>query len=188
MRFRCFTARANGVARSLQSEVGIGLPIDDTSSTDPSDARSRARVYAGIWDTGATGSVVSQRVIDECGLAPIGVVRVRHADGETQSPVYRTSMFLPNAVCIPVVRVVRGQPGGCDVLVGMDVIGSGDFAVSMDNGKTLFSFRCPSAGPIDFVASQAAALPGVEGPKPGRNDPCPCGSGLKYKRCHGRRT
>jgi len=21
--------------------------------------------------------------------------------------------------------------------------------------------------------------------KPGRNDPCPCGSGMKYKRCHG---
>ncbi|MDO9372421.1 MAG: SEC-C metal-binding domain-containing protein, partial [Gammaproteobacteria bacterium] len=20
---------------------------------------------------------------------------------------------------------------------------------------------------------------------PGRNDPCPCGSGLKYKKCHG---
>ena len=23
-------------------------------------------------------------------------------------------------------------------------------------------------------------------PKIGRNDPCPCGSGLKYKNCHGR--
>ena len=23
------------------------------------------------------------------------------------------------------------------------------------------------------------------GPKPGRNDPCPCGSGKKYKKCHG---
>jgi uncharacterized protein YecA (UPF0149 family) len=23
-------------------------------------------------------------------------------------------------------------------------------------------------------------------PKPGRNDPCPCGSTLKFKRCHGR--
>ncbi|MGO4565710.1 SEC-C metal-binding domain-containing protein [Rhizobium sp. 2YAF20] len=22
--------------------------------------------------------------------------------------------------------------------------------------------------------------------KPGRNDLCPCGSGVKYKRCHGR--
>ena len=25
-----------------------------------------------------------------------------------------------------------------------------------------------------------------ESPKIGRNDPCPCGSGLKYKKCHGR--
>jgi preprotein translocase subunit SecA len=25
-----------------------------------------------------------------------------------------------------------------------------------------------------------------EGPKVGRNDPCPCGSGKKYKRCHGK--
>jgi uncharacterized protein YecA (UPF0149 family) len=25
-----------------------------------------------------------------------------------------------------------------------------------------------------------------EGPKVGRNDPCPCGSGQKYKKCHGR--
>jgi uncharacterized protein len=25
----------------------------------------------------------------------------------------------------------------------------------------------------------------VVGPQPGRNDPCPCGSGRKYKKCHG---
>ena len=30
--------------------------------------------------------------------------------------------------------------------------------------------------PKPFVAS---------GPKTGRNDPCPCGSGKKYKKCHG---
>jgi preprotein translocase subunit SecA len=28
--------------------------------------------------------------------------------------------------------------------------------------------------------------PVVVGPKIGRNDPCPCGSGKKYKACHGR--
>ena len=28
--------------------------------------------------------------------------------------------------------------------------------------------------------------PIVVGPKTGRNDPCPCGSGKKYKACHGR--
>jgi hypothetical protein len=27
--------------------------------------------------------------------------------------------------------------------------------------------------------------PASEIPKVGRNDPCPCGSGVKYKRCHG---
>ncbi|WP_198531158.1 SEC-C metal-binding domain-containing protein, partial [Thauera phenolivorans] len=32
----------------------------------------------------------------------------------------------------------------------------------------------------------AAAQPVVHaGPKVGRNDPCPCGSGKKYKHCHG---
>ena len=32
-----------------------------------------------------------------------------------------------------------------------------------------------------------AAIPAARanGKKIGRNDPCPCGSGLKYKRCHG---
>jgi len=35
---------------------------------------------------------------------------------------------------------------------------------------------------------QANAAPQPEAPparKPGRNDPCPCGSGKKYKKCHG---
>jgi preprotein translocase subunit SecA len=32
----------------------------------------------------------------------------------------------------------------------------------------------------------AARQPAQAGPKIGRNDPCPCGSGKKYKQCHGR--
>jgi preprotein translocase subunit SecA len=41
------------------------------------------------------------------------------------------------------------------------------------------------------AAIAAAAAPGVQQvvnalPKVGRNDPCPCGSGKKYKQCHGR--
>jgi preprotein translocase subunit SecA len=27
--------------------------------------------------------------------------------------------------------------------------------------------------------------PVIKGPKVGRNEPCPCGSGKKYKKCHG---
>ncbi|WP_322016071.1 preprotein translocase subunit SecA [Paraburkholderia sp. J12] len=35
-------------------------------------------------------------------------------------------------------------------------------------------------------AGQSAAPDGQDVPKVGRNDPCPCGSGKKYKQCHGR--
>lgn len=36
------------------------------------------------------------------------------------------------------------------------------------------------------TASAPAAPVTREGPKVGRNDPCPCGSGKKYKQCHGK--
>ena len=33
---------------------------------------------------------------------------------------------------------------------------------------------------------QGPTMPIKAAPKVGRNDPCPCGSGKKYKNCHGR--
>jgi preprotein translocase subunit SecA len=43
------------------------------------------------------------------------------------------------------------------------------------------------AGPEGEVATAAKAAPFVRGMgKIGRNDPCPCGSGKKYKHCHGK--
>jgi hypothetical protein len=35
------------------------------------------------------------------------------------------------------------------------------------------------------IASKAVARPRQTGPKVGRNERCPCGSGLKHKHCHG---
>jgi preprotein translocase subunit SecA len=48
-----------------------------------------------------------------------------------------------------------------------------------------------SKGRASDVVSEAAAAvekakPVRTGPKVGRNDPCPCGSGKKYKHCHGK--
>ncbi|MFC2081847.1 preprotein translocase subunit SecA [Candidatus Bipolaricaulota bacterium] len=42
------------------------------------------------------------------------------------------------------------------------------------------SLKNPSGRPTPSRASTAALK------EPGRNDPCPCGSGKKYKKCHGR--
>jgi len=184
MEYRCLTGRCSGLANSLQSEVAVGPPVTD-QSVKPKAAHLGSRTYTGIWDTGATACVVSQKVVTECGLVPIRVVQVHHAQGKSLAPVYLASLFLPNRVAYLVVNVTRGDLSGCDVLIGMDVIGTGDFAVSLDQGKTVFSFRIPSGGPIDFTASTPLTRGGS---KPGRNDPCPCGSGRKYKKCHGRKS
>jgi preprotein translocase subunit SecA len=37
-----------------------------------------------------------------------------------------------------------------------------------------------------MAKAQARAKPVRSGPKVGRNDPCPCGSGKKYKHCCGK--
>jgi len=42
------------------------------------------------------------------------------------------------------------------------------------------------AAPVGPRPSGPTAPIRNEGPKIGRNDPCPCGSGKKYKNCHGR--
>ena len=40
--------------------------------------------------------------------------------------------------------------------------------------------------PKDFCANFGVTMPIIVEKKPGRNDPCPCGSGKKYKNCCGR--
>ena len=72
----------------------------------------------------------------------------------------------------------------------MDIISHGDFAVTNQNNKTTFSFRLPSTEDIDFVEqkpSVSTSPPAKSSPKKvGRNQPCPCGSGKKYKKCCGK--
>ncbi len=40
--------------------------------------------------------------------------------------------------------------------------------------------------PVNPVIVKATSQPMQSQPEVGRNDPCPCGSGKKYKKCHGR--
>lgn len=104
-----------------------------------------------IWDTGATSSVVSDRVVQECGLQPFGPAQVHHAQGTAWTEKYIVSIFLPNNVTMEKVTVTRGIPSGADILIGMDIISAGDFAVTNLNGRTKFTFRIPSSADIDFV-------------------------------------
>lgn len=60
-----------------------------------------------------------------------------------------------------------------DEMVGASSNGSG---IPQEGGGDYYD---PSAGPVKQEPIKV-------GPKIGRNDPCPCGSGKKYKNCHGK--
>jgi preprotein translocase subunit SecA len=45
--------------------------------------------------------------------------------------------------------------------------------------------RAGEDGKLDPAAAVPKAPVKADGPRVGRNDPCPCGSGRKYKKCHG---
>jgi hypothetical protein len=128
-------------------------------------------------------------VVEELQLSSIGARNVGVGGGFLTTTGHLVNFGLPNRVMfgmLPVAKLI--VPGGVDVVVGMDILGNGDFSVTHHNGKTTFSFCYPSLKEIDFVAEVEESQrikQVIGGQKPGRNDLCPCGSGKKYKKCHG---
>jgi len=189
-REKSFTTTNPGIARVLRNEVHVSKAFDPSSAPKPiSPQNAGAKKFVAIWDTGASGTVISQKVINECGLKPISIAMVNTANDTRLSSVYFASIFLPNHVYFPQLRVIEGTISEADVLIGMDIITRGDFAVTNSDGRTTFSYRWPSTKRIDFVEESRKAkeplLPRALR-KVGRNDPCPCGSGKKYKNCCGK--
>jgi len=181
-----FTTTLSGISNVLKNDVGIGQSIESASGKIRKEPLGN---YVAIWDTGATCSGISKKVVDECALKPIAMIDVHHSGGKSRRPVYLASIYLPNGVCFPRVRVTEVDIIEADLLIGMDIINRGDFAVTNARGKTRFSFRWPSKEAIDFVEDykmEQRKVTQVASRKVPRNAPCPCGSGKKYKNCHGK--
>ncbi len=180
-----FTVRYAQRMNILQTEILISKPQSPGGNETlvPPEIIEGAKKYIGIWDTGATNSVISQKVVDECGLIPTGMAMVHSATESKPCETFLVGIFLPNHVVFHSIRVTKGQPKDCDVLIGMDIISQGDFAVTHNDGKTMFSFRLPSMEEIDFVKRESEP---IHSSKISRNSPCPCGSGNKYKKCCGK--
>ena len=110
------------------------------------------------WDTGASGSCISQRVIQELQPVRTGLRTVLTPTGSSIRGLYLLDLILPNEVQVTDVAVVDIEIGdqGIDVLIGMDIISMGDFAVSNHGGKLVFTFRVPSIKTTDYVAEAKA--------------------------------
>jgi hypothetical protein len=106
-----------------------------------------------VWDTGATISCISNKVIKELGVSPFGYRYVDTANGRMKCGKYEVSLCLPNSVISQNI-IMSGFSGGenIDLLIGMDIINAGDFSITNANGVTAASFRIPSdTYHIDYV-------------------------------------
>lgn len=176
-----FTTKANGLLNVLKSEVSVFQPVPGQDS--------KIEKFIAIWDTGATSSVIPPKVVANLGLIPSGKTNLHGVTGiKDNADTYLISIILPMQVRVDGVRVaeVPQLTGDADILIGMDIITIGDFSITNIDKKTVFSFRIPSIKTVDYVEeiNKAKVLNTIKAV--GRNELCPCGSGKKYKICHGR--
>lgn len=184
IKFEAFTSKYNGRANQIVTKCRISQGFKPESKGNHTFVD-----FDSLWDTGATNTVISPKVVSDLGLKPVSKVPMAHADGSAMVDVYIINIILPNSVGFPMVAVLCSNLTGTDVLIGMDIISQGDFSITNLKGKTTFSFRHPSIQEIDYVQEHRDAnnvkQPTEKVPAVSLNAPCPCGSGKKYKRCHG---
>ena len=144
---------ANSVALQVSSEELLHELVSDCSVAEfigPEQVADTFVPFKALWDTGATNSVITEQVVQKCNLVPTGKTFVYGVNGRHLADTFVISIQLQGVVLFPYLRVTKGDFLGADVLVGMDIINQGDFAVTNRNGQTRFAYRVPSEGGIDF--------------------------------------
>jgi len=174
-----FRLKHNRIANVIVTPVEICTP----SGSEETVKRIQTK---GIWDTGASHTVITKNIIDQLELKSIGITKVNTAsESDKEVNTYLVDVHLNNLVFIGLQVTVGKITSGIDCLIGMDIINMGDFSITNFQGKTCMSFRVPSMHEIDYLKAHQSKNQIRTEDKIGRNDPCPCGSGKKYKRCHG---
>lgn len=144
------TYMRDGITKELMSNVGLGLPFKPEAGIEPPKPYETELI--AVWDTGATGTTITTEVAKKFKFESMGAATLRGVTGCASCTRYLVSLHLPNGVIVPEVEVTDCEGDiGCDVLIGMDIISLGDFAVSNYDGRTTFTFRIPSVERIDFT-------------------------------------
>jgi gag-polyprotein putative aspartyl protease len=133
--------------RRITTPVEVSAPFLDPTKPPAKIARG----LTAIWDTGATGSVITQRVLDQLQIPPAAMTDAYGVDSCERKNVYLVDLLLPMNVRVQGARVIVGEVMAADVLVGMDVITMGEFVIANHGGRTKMSFCLSSQSDLDFA-------------------------------------
>jgi len=135
-----FTFEYDDIVPSIITPIGL---------ESESNTSKKIEVNA-MWDTGANFTAVNSRIVRELNLPCLGKAGVGGILGEQKlESVYLINIYLPNRDK-HTIKVMGAEPKNCDILIGMDIISKGNFAISCFDNKTTFTFCYPSFGRIDF--------------------------------------
>ena len=143
---RAFVTNFSSRVNTLQTAVRLSEPYHPSWG----GPAPQLHEYSAVWDTGASRSAISKRVAEELGLQPTGQTDQQTANGPREALLYTLNVYLPNGVAFVATEVIDAIMG-VDVLVGMDIIGAGDFAVTHRYGHTVMTYQSPSAEHNNFV-------------------------------------
>ena len=138
------------------------------------------------WERRRSGELTPEylgRVLDGLGLPDMAArARLGHFDDFHAPAEVADGLELVRLVA-ELRRVARADPSKADGCAAVEnAARRGEF----DATKAESDRWAASKSGQDTFAELLTSRPDVKrAPQPGRNDPCPCGSGLKYKRCHG---
>jgi len=183
--FQALTIRHSQKVNRIQTAVRITTAFDPKINNE---ADVPFYETSALWDTGATNSVITTDTAEKMGLIPVGSTSINHAGGTSVTKTYIVNFYLPNHVAIAGVGVSECPPAGFGAIIGMDIIGIGDFTISNANGKTCMTFRAPAHKETDYVLEAHKIQ--FANVKP--YQPCPCGnkdkSGkpISFRLCHGK--
>lgn len=131
----------------IVTESYIYTPIDLAKN----NTIKRVKALHSLWDTGASVSLISSRVAKVLELISIGKSGVSgYNEGIDVKDTFLVHIGLPTGDIITNIMAMEFDSDEYDVVIGMDVICKGDFALTNKNDKTTFSFRIPSKTSIDF--------------------------------------
>lgn len=129
-----------GHPRKITCDVSVGPPLPapewvQRASETPASVRLQQGVSApasfgrniGLFDTGATHTAVTSAVRRGAQLLLARTETVQTPAGNRECDVYYASLWLPNQILFPFLPVFEAECAGCDVLIGMDIIGQSNF-------------------------------------------------------------
>jgi len=156
IKYRAFSKSYNKSVSKLITPVGIlpVLTVGKVLSTVPVEATA-------LWDTGATATCIKPALVERLKMRLLSLSNKTTLSGIGGKVAARITMI--NLFLSPVLEVdyrpvyVADFPGFADILIGMDIIGKGDFAVCNTGNKTLFSFAMPSLPDRIDLAEKAEA-------------------------------